>query len=668
MVGYAFFQSSTLGMRSQAHALDTIGRNVANVNTGGYKRTDTHFESVLSEKIGKNTSDVGGVLPKDYQIIDSQGVIQSSARDLDVAIVGHGFFQVSKSLTDTSESNILYTRDGSFRLSVENDITVPGTGFTAVTPVTVDSNGVQINPVTTKDGYLVDKNGYYVLGWSPQTDGTFSNTGAVAPLRIDANAFTNTFTPSTTAQLQLNLPASNEIIADHASAVLDADQGTSNSNLVTYTAEIVDSNGVKQTARINMTKSGVNQWDMSATTSRASSPQVGTVMLTGTLEAGDQYSVTVNGATETYTVLGTEASISDVRAALITQLNANGTISPNVTASAGNTAGEITLTANATGTTFTSSAAAANGASTAQVDTITISGVVEAGDQYSVTVDGNLVTYTVTGAEADLAAVRTALVAKINADTTVNTLITAAPGAANGELTLTAINAGNAFTSVVSTPTTGALANTSATATTTTNVQTTADNAVASATTTSSQTSAVSTISFSSLGVLATGSASTVNLAMNFADGGTSTIALNVSDFTQFASDFLPLGFDHDGLASANMNRVQFDSAGHVTGTFSDGTQRKVYKIPLATFSNPNGLEMKNGMVFAQTAESGNATLFAADTTGTASFTPYSVELSNVDLATEFSRMIMVQNAYNSNATVFRTVDEMTTVARDLKA
>jgi flagellar hook protein FlgE len=73
-------------------------------------------------------------------------------------------------------------------------------------------------------------------------------------------------------------------------------------------------------------------------------------------------------------------------------------------------------------------------------------------------------------------------------------------------------------------------------------------------------------------------------------------------------------------------------------------------------------------MVFAETADSGTASLFAADVSGIASFNPYSVELSNVDLATEFSRMIMVQNAYNSNATVFRTVDEMTMVARDLKA
>jgi len=669
MVGYAFFQASTLGMRSQAHALNTIGTNVANVNTGGFKRTDTHFETLLSKTLDQNVSDIGGVKPKDYQIIDSQGVIQSSSRDLDLAIVGSGFFQVSTSLTDTGDANLLYTRDGSFRTSVENTITVPGAGYSAVTPVAVDSNGVQINPITAKDGYLVDKNGYYVLGWSAQTDGTFSNTGAAAPMRIDPNAFINTFTPTTTATFRANLPANIDITTDHATAVLAADQGATNPNLVTYTAEIVDSNGKKQTARINMTKSAVNQWDISATTSRATSPQTDTILLSGSLEAGDQYSATVNGTTETYTALGTEASIADVRNALLAQINANATISANVTATAGNTPGEITLTANAAATTFTSSAAAANGASTAQVDTVTIGGTVEAGDQYSVVVDGNTVTYTVAGTEPNLAAIRTGLVTAINANATVSGTVTAAPGAANGEITLTAVAAGNPFASSVSTPVSGATADNTATVTTTTaNIKTTADNVATSGSSTATQMSAITTIDFSSLGVLSATSPSTANLTLAFADGGTATVAMNVKDLTQYASSFLPQSFSDNGLASANMTRVQFDAAGHVIGTFSDGTERQVYKIPLVTFANPNGLEMKSGMVFAQSELSGTPTLYGADSTNVGSFAPNSVELSNVDMAAEFSRMIMVQNAYNTNATVFKTVDEMTMVARDLKA
>ena len=63
-MGYNLFQPATLGMKSHAHALDTIGINVANVNTGGYKRTDTRFETMISKSLSQQT-DMGGMKPKD---------------------------------------------------------------------------------------------------------------------------------------------------------------------------------------------------------------------------------------------------------------------------------------------------------------------------------------------------------------------------------------------------------------------------------------------------------------------------------------------------------------------------------------------------------------------------------------------------------------------------
>ena len=78
---------------------------------------------------------------------------------------------------------------------------------------------------------------------------------------------------------------------------------------------------------------------------------------------------------------------------------------------------------------------------------------------------------------------------------------------------------------------------------------------------------------------------------------------------------------------------------------------------------------MKNG-VFAQsggTEGSGAGVRFALEESGIASLTPGAIELSNVDITAEFTNMIAAQQSYNSNATVFKTVDEMTMVARDLK-
>ena len=69
-MGYSLFQTATLGMMSQAQALNTIGSNIANVSTGGFKRTDTRFATVLSDTInnaaGTNTERaLGGVQPRD---------------------------------------------------------------------------------------------------------------------------------------------------------------------------------------------------------------------------------------------------------------------------------------------------------------------------------------------------------------------------------------------------------------------------------------------------------------------------------------------------------------------------------------------------------------------------------------------------------------------------
>ncbi len=99
----------------------------------------------------------------------------------------------------------------------------------------------------------------------------------------------------------------------------------------------------------------------------------------------------------------------------------------------------------------------------AQVDTITIAGTVDAGDTYSVTVNGTTVTYTVTGGEANLAAVRTAFVAKINADATVSAALTAANGGSPGELTLTSDTAGTPFTATANSTNNGTTSDNTAT-------------------------------------------------------------------------------------------------------------------------------------------------------------------------------------------------------------
>lgn len=639
MTVYSAFTVPALGMMGQSHALATIGNNIANVNTGGFKRTDTKFSTVLSETVNKQ-SDLGGVKPKDLNQITQMGNLVGTNRNMDLAINGEGFFILSNKL---SSGETFYGRDGSFEMNTVNDITVTGNGGTSI---------------TTKDGYLVDKNGYYVQGWTADpVTGLFSST-TLSALRIDPYAFAATGQATTTADLHLNLPATD-------------------------------------TARLT---------------------QVTELGLSGTIEAGDKYSVTVDGTTVEYTVLGTEANLNAVRTALVSAINANTTISAKATASASVTDNKILITGKTLTDALTVTSTATNGGATsdnavtrnilqnatagsaqyynidvydsngkprsvrldfaktsennwdlsttvgkaavAQVDTVTLAGTVEAGDKYTVTLDGLSFTHTAVGTDT-LATISAGLVTQINSNSSVK-----ATAAASGTtaLTLTAKTAGTGFTT-----TSGA-----------TNGAATADNTATTATTTANvsaldtQTTAVSSLTFKTDGSLSVPTTGTVTLSLSFPAttdlaASTATVTLDISKLTQFAGDFQPFSYTKNGYIAANAQSIKFDSEGQVIATFDDSSYRAVYKIPLAQFANANALEETGGNVYRQTEASGTPLVVDVGTTGYASLLPNTHELSNVDLAGEFTRMMMTQTAYNSSATVFKTVDEMVTAARDLK-
>ena len=102
-------------------------------------------------------------------------------------------------------------------------------------------------------------------------------------------------------------------------------------------------------------------------------------------------------------------------------------------------------------------------------------------------------------------------------------------------------------------------------------------------------------------------------------------------------------------------------------GRFDNGTEQRLYKLALADFVNPDGLWALSGNVYAVSANSGAAVLAGAAEGSNGALVTGAQELSNVDIADEFTRMIMTQHAYNASATAFRTADEMTQEASELK-
>ena len=128
---------------------------------------------------------------------------------------------------------------------------------------------------------------------------------------------------------------------------------------------------------------------------------------------------------------------------------------------------------------------------------------------------------------------------------------------------------------------------------------------------------------------------------------------------TQFAAAYNPSFIDTDGAAFGQFSGVTISEAGLVTALFENGDIRPIFKIPVATFPNPNGLGSNTGNVYNQTDFSGLFFLRTAGTGGAGTVQNSVLESSTVDVAKEFTNMITTQRAYSASAKIISTADEM---------
>ncbi|ALT76598.1 MULTISPECIES: flagellar basal-body rod protein FlgG [unclassified Roseateles] len=195
------------GMEAQQTQLDTISNNLANVATNGFKRSHAVFEDLIYQNLrqsGANTTEqtqlptglqLGlGVRPVATSRIYSQGNLQQTTNNLDLAIKGNGFFQIQQ-----PDGTTAYTRDGSFQLDANGQM-VTNNGYTLLPGVTIPNNALSVS--IGNDGTV----SITVPGTpNPQTVGQIQLANFVNPAGLDPkgqNLFTETAssgTPSTGA-------------------------------------------------------------------------------------------------------------------------------------------------------------------------------------------------------------------------------------------------------------------------------------------------------------------------------------------------------------------------------------------------------------------------------------------------------------------------------------
>lgn len=182
------------------------------------------------------------------------------------------------------------------------------------------------------------------------------------------------------------------------------------------------------------------------------------------------------------------------------------------------------------------------------------------------------------------------------------------------------------------------------------------------------------TIAFAPTGAIAEPADGMFEVSMTYPDGNTHTFAVDLSDLTQFAGttdEPLIRQIQVDGYPEGVLETAYLDNKGVLWGRYTNGTSQPMYKLAMADFPAPNSLSQQGNNLYGSTPEAGERVIYAPGSgvwTTASQLVPGALELSNVDLADEFTRMITTQTAYSTAATVFRTTDEMTQTASTLKS
>jgi len=133
----------------------------------------------------------------------------------------------------------------------------------------------------------------------------------------------------------------------------------------------------------------------------------------------------------------------------------------------------------------------------------------------------------------------------------------------------------------------------------------------------------------------------------------------DANGMTQFGAGFAITFIQQDGARFGTFSGVTISEDGLVTALFDNGELRPIYRVPLATFVNPNGLQAQTGNIWNATQASGDATLRNADDGLAGQIVQASLESSTVDIGEEFTNMIIVQRAYSAATRIISTADQM---------
>jgi flagellar hook protein FlgE len=587
------------GLQAQSFALQNISGNIANASTTGYKGIDTSFEDLIPDSTTPSRQVAGGVTAFAQQTITTQGTVSATTVATNMAINGDGFFSVQAAN------------------GVVDNVPV----FSGVTDYTRRGD-FQVNA----NGNLVNGAGYYLMGVDvdPKTGNPTGNVAHVLQ-------FQNNFIPAqatSAIQYAANLPTEPKTVASStaASGTLTADGGLNPADFASNPLPV----GTPAAPFTDNTLTGTGAVNQAATPA----PITAATALSGTAPSdslptsfanGD--TITVDGTTIHFVTTGTNLAasppvidITDNVGTLMTEIGNITGVAPTINASTG----AITLhTGTAQNLSISSSSPAFSALGFSSPVTVARGGGGTAGT--GVVSANDIATFTSESISGGAVTAYNAAGTPVNLQLRWAKTDSAALGAGHQDVW-------NLFYQT----------NTAATG-----VQTAWVNVGTNFT-------------FSANGSLASPTGSSISIPGVTVDGQSlGALSFNMSSgaLTQFASTGGAATINtitQNGYAAGQLQSVAINNSGTVVGTFSNGQNIDLAAVTLSHFNGTNYLKALNGGAYQVTDLSGPA---IAGASGTISGS--SLEGSNTDIADEFTKLIVTQQAYSANTKVITTANSM---------
>lgn len=657
--------SGTSGLQGHQQRIDVIGNNISNVNTNGYKSSRSNFRTTILQTMGAAgaaTGTRGSVNPKQIGLgtttasIDpdfGQGSLETTYRRSDVALEGQGFFVLG------AAENELYTRNGAFN---------------------VDQQGNLVSLM----------NGYYVQGWNADLDGVLDTTQALDNLYIPIGGLTIA-RDTTEVQYIGNLDAEQLGFAQ----TLDT-EGRITTNPFALAAQTFDITATDGTVTgVTVPQIGVG----GAYTADARTLDFDVLSAWTPGAGGDEIQITVTTAgpavvdiwTPPSTYTNPDTYVADFVADWNDPLNwTGGTVLVYAVQESDTTvrffeydpAAGPPAGGQGTDSSFTFEPGPAGVATASTVQALGMSSGVYETMGASASPDPEYLAlataYHVTqGVPAPPAA-------EVTTDGNGQVLFTSTIAGLSGELILTDTGGSTAIDDIfgqasynvdIGTYRTSVIVYDSLGVEHTINLdfnrqgesrvweyQATDENGlnvIPGGATSGS-------VSFTSDGKSQT---SGIIVQLNLTNGATTpqTIRLDLAELNQFAGANTVTAGDQDGVAMGVLENYSISTDGVITGEFTNGLNQTLGQLALATFNNYGGLSQVGTSLWRESVASGAAQVGTPESASRGKTVQGALEASNVDLATEFTQLIIGQRGYQANARVITTSDEILQELTNLK-